>query len=222
MIQDSIDDEMKRIADSGNHHLILHFINCTYQDKQSFSTFSILQKLIRRKMKKYGIQSSILTVMHMFRNFLITKEEEQHLYAEKYKNERIWLHMPGVRDDIQDWPRVEDKRFIGDDLELFWNKLKNKEEIEDELVVNLLLPKLTDEEMKLVAEKDQAHFNTYCAIHADVSNDVMKMSESKDKYVFTIGQRYTNQLSLGPNFTSSADEILQESFQYFIDYLLIN
>ena len=59
-----------------------------------------------------------------------------------------------------------------------WSILKKEE------VMSFLLPKLTDEELKLVQVKDYDHLATYSrGFFADVDTKEMKKSASKDKYL---------------------------------------
>ena len=184
--------------------MIPHFIYCMSENYVDFEGY---EKMFRRKMKKYGIRSSILTVLHMARHNLITKETQKQAYEGKLKNERDWSYFEGS---------------VTDDLESFLNKLINKEEITREMFWSFFLPKLTEEELKLVAEKDYDHLNTYWAgSTADVDEEEMKRSDSKDKYVRVLCRRYTIPLTLDANVTLSADEILEESFQYILNDLTI-
>ena len=54
------------------------------------------------------------------------------------------------------------------------------------------LPKLTDEELKLIEEKDPIFFRTFVyGYHADVDEAEMKLSESNSKFVRATGGRLT-------------------------------
>ena len=174
------------MIDFGNDEMMPHFIYCYIY---SFC-FKQLKKLILSRMKIYGIQSSILTGLQMYRRELVTKEKSKEAYEGKLKNEYLWEGYEGS---------------INDDLESFFNNLQeisNLEEIKAEEVESFFLPKLTKEELKLVEEKNREHMMTYWyKWNADVDQEEMKKSDSKDKYVHTQCLRWTIHLevSSAPN-----------------------
>ena len=83
---------------------------------------------------------------------------------------------------------------VQEDLESFFEKLKiGKEERED--IATYFLPKLTNEEMKLVEMKDQEHLEEYVWYFigrpVDVDAVEFEESESNSKYVRAKCVRYT-------------------------------
>ena len=103
----------------GNDSMTPHFIYCGGYGYYNYY-FEKLKKFILTKMKKYKIQSSIFTVLNMRRINLITKEKAKYLSKGKLKN---------------DWEYKEYQNgSINDDLESFWNRILNSEEIKDENV----------------------------------------------------------------------------------------
>ena len=91
---------------------------------------------------------------------------------------------------------------IQDDLESFFEKLKiGNEKRED--VVTYFLPKLTNEELKLVELKDENHLQEYVwqiiGRTVDVDPEQMKKSESDSKYVRSKCVRYTYLLKTSKN-----------------------
>ena len=69
--------------------------------------------------------------------------------------------------------------------------------MDKEEVWSFCTPKLTKEELKLVKEKNKEHMMTYFRqFYADVGDEEMKKSNSKDKYVHTRCLRKTGYLSL--------------------------
>ena len=131
-----------------------------------------LQEIILKNMKKYGIQSSVLTLMVTWRNCLMTKEKVQKAYEGKLKNDKNWNFYEGS---------------INDDLERFWINLQNETEVKNEDVTSFLTPKLTDEELKLVREENVEKKVPMI----DVDAEEMKKSNSKSKYVHGSCSRYT-------------------------------
>ena len=151
-------------------------------------------------MKKYGLQSSILTRLRMNRRNLITKEKFKAAYQGKMKNEFGWRDYEGS---------------INDDLESFFNNLQeisSQEEVKEGHVRSFFLPKLTKEELKLVDEKNSEHMMTYWGkFYADVDEEEMKKSDSKDKYVHVGCFRETAVLNLDDDLSETSSETSTES-----------
>ena len=189
-----------------NADLVPHIIYC-YGDGY-YHYDDELEKFIMSRMKKYGLQSTIFTTLFMGRQNLITKEKSKAAYEGKLKNERDWKDYEGS---------------INDDLESFIDNLQeisSLEEVKKQEVWSFFLPKLTKEELKLVEEKNSderyKHMMTYSATfsdyrkdNADVDEDEMKKSDSKDKYVHGRCYRWTKVLNLDQ--TSSESTITNES-----------
>merc|ERR1712126_336966 len=98
------------------------------------------KKMFLTRMKKYGIQSSILTMLIIGRYNLITKEKAKDASKGKLKNEELWGEIS-----------------INDDFEMFLTNLLNSKEISEEEVRSFFTPKLTKEELKLVEVKNKEH-----------------------------------------------------------------
>ena len=94
--------------------MMAHFIYCGgyYLDYDEDD----LEKMILSSMKKYGLQSTILTTLLMSRQNLITKEKSKEAYQGKLKNEDDWYHYEGS---------------INDDLESFINHLQEISSLEE-------------------------------------------------------------------------------------------
>ena len=118
-----IDEGLKSMISFGNVELMPHFIysgNSYYQEN--------FKKMFLTKMKKFRIKSSILTMLEMCRQKLVTKEKAKEASEGKLKNERDW--------------RFEEVS-INDDLEMFLTNILNSKEIEMEVVRSFHTPKLT-------------------------------------------------------------------------------
>ena len=178
------------MIDFGANDVMPHFIYCIthlMNTRNHYDEFEKLKEIILVKMQKYGIQSSILTTLRMYRRNLITKEKSKQAAEGKLKNE-------------PDWRRYEGS--INDDLDSFINNLQNSNDVEDECVESFFLPKLTKEELKLVEEKNAEYMWSYAFGNiADVDVKEMKESDSKDKYVHSSCQRRTVHLILESNQT---------------------
>ena len=94
-----------------------------------------LKEIILTKMRKYGIQSSLLTMFWIQRLNLVTKEKIKKAAEGKLKNDEEWENYDGS---------------INDDLESFLINLQNQKEVKYESVESFFTPKLTNEELKLI------------------------------------------------------------------------
>ena len=159
-----------------------HFIYCGYHYN---AVQKKLNEMILTKMRKYEIQSSILTMLVMERWHLVTKEKVKRAAGGELKNEIWWSDYEGS---------------INDDLEGFLINLKNQKEVKYEFVRSFFTPKLTNEELKLVLEGSEEHLNTYSdyslGLNPDVDVEEMKKSDSKSKYVHARCWRITIPLRL--------------------------
>ena len=136
-------------------------------------------------MRKYGIKSSILTMLFMGRSNLVTKEKVKQAYKGKLKDSEGW---------------VDEEKSINDDLERFMINLQNQKEVKDENVYSFFLPKLTNEELKFVQDGNKQHLKTYLnhflGGNPDVDVEEMKKSDSKSKYVHASCWRRTMKLNI--------------------------
>ena len=159
-----------------------HFIYC-HTELLYPDAFENLKEKFLKKMKKYGIwNGGILTTLYMRRRILITNEKSKEAAEGKLKNEPIWEDYEGS---------------INEDLESFINNLHNSNEISDEEVRSFFMPKLTNEELKLVEEKNKQHMMTYwLGFGADVDVEEMERSDSTAKFVHSSCLRKTVRLTL--------------------------
>ena len=96
----------------GNDELMPHFIYCgNYYQTERVENF---KEIILEEMKKIGIQSSMLTMLYMGRDELITKEKAKEVWDGKAEHE----YGPP-------WGEIS----INDDLEKFRRNLLNSKEI---------------------------------------------------------------------------------------------
>ena len=176
-----------------------HFIYCGTYHFYIEKRQGKLKEIILTKMRKYGIQTSILTMVNMLRSNLITKEKVKKAAEGKLKDDEDWKHYKGS---------------INDDLERFFINLQDENEIKEEGVSSFFAPKLTNEEMKLVQERNQEHLNTYsrhiAGLNPDVDVEEMKQSNSKSKFVHGGCVRCTIPLTLD---TIQTDDITKDELQ---------
>ena len=171
-----------------NDDFVPHFIYCYNYDMYMHN----LKKMLLSRMKKYGIQSSTLTTLRILRINLMTKEKSKQAYEGKLKNEFDW--------NVYDGSMIDDLESFVDNLQ----KISSLEKIEEEYVVSFFLPKLTKEELKLVEHKNSGHMLTYWdRFDADVDEEEMKKSDSKNKYVHGRCYRETKVLNLDDIFSET-------------------
>ena len=76
----------------GNDELMPHFIYCgNYYQTERVENF---KEIILEEMKKIGIQSSMLTMLYMGRDELITKEKAKEVWDGKLENEKAPIYFP--------------------------------------------------------------------------------------------------------------------------------
>jgi len=179
------DGGVKSISDFGKDDLMPHFIYCGIHYFGPEERIEKLKEIILTIMRKYGIQSAIMTMLDMSRMNLVTKEKVKKAYKGELKNDEDWKDYEGS---------------INDDLERFLINLQNQKEVKDEGVGSFFTPKLTNEESKLVQEGYKEHLKTYLdhfrGLNPDVDVEEMKKSDSKSKYVHAQCARLTFPLTL--------------------------
>ena len=172
----------KIISDYGETHLMPHLIYCGMH--YFWDGKDQLRRTFLDKMKNYGIRTAILTMLNMWRCNLVTKETVQQAYDGKLKDEIDW----------------KDRESVHDDLEKFFSNLENHESVGEEWVNSFFTPKLTEEELKLVEERNEQHLSTYedhfQGINPDLNLEEMKKSDSASKYVHGCCIRQTFYLTL--------------------------
>ena len=147
-----------------------------------------LRSFLRQRMKKFKMKKTMLTKIYMMQTYLITKE-----VMEKFcKREFTFSSM---------------KVSVADDLEELFEKIRRGKKSHlgkklDDEVWTYFLPKLTREELKLVAKKDPSYMAKFSGpFHEDsdernpdkidVSEADMEASESDSKFVRGVCRRVT-------------------------------
>ena len=147
-------------------------------------------------MEKYNIQHAVLTLLYMERHKLITKES---MKAEYKGRPRCCIgHYDGS---------------VHDDTDAFATQMLTKVELTSvdhaDFVATFFLPKLSNEELKLVKDRNEDHLKTYfyhCeGFDPDVPKDEMAKSKSKSKYVACECMRFTIELNLDEVYAEHQD-----------------
>ena len=181
---ETIDDGIKCISDFGKDDLKPHLIYCGWYYSDDFYGANRLKEMIWMKMFKFGIRSLVLTTLNMRRSKLVTNEKVKKAYkGELQKHYSSW-----------------EEGSINDDLEKFIINLQNKNEMKEEFVSSFFTPKLKNEEMKLIRDRNLKHLMTYefydDGMNPDVDVEEMKKSDSKSKYVHVNCERTTIHLDI--------------------------
>ena len=167
----------------GKDDLVPHFIYCGMHHEWLKEIF--LHEMLLMKMKSYGLQFAILTELEMYRLQLVTKETVKKAYKGELKNDKDWKYYD---------------ESIHDDLEKVFIDLQDGKKITNEEVFSFFTPKLTEEELKLVEERNEQQLSTYSRHYfgndPDVDAEEMKKSDSKSKYVHVHCYRATMPLAL--------------------------
>ena len=158
-----------------------HFIYCGI-DSTQVPKLEELEDILLAKMKINGIESSMITTLHMERLSVVTKETNIQAYEGKLND--------GYHVGWDDYTES-----VNDDLETFFYKCLNQEddqekgdEDEDE-VWSFFLPKLTEKEFKLLKNRDQEYLKTFYFYRPEEYEDqliedlaLIEISDSKEKY----------------------------------------
>ena len=161
-----IDSVFNKIVESKAEYLKTHFVYAGDYYAVDYNV-SKLNTLILKGIKKYNIRKAMLTIISMSRLSLITKE--------------------GMEDKCMD--KDEERQSINDDLESLFQDLQLGSE-PDYFVSTYFLPKLTEEELKLVERDDSTYTRTFLN-RTDLDENEMKASVSDSKYVNTFCERET-------------------------------
>ena len=139
-------------------------------DYYAFSYSDKLRLIILKEMKKYNFKSVMLTRLTLWRFKLISKDKVIDYCLGKDEHH---------------------KESVNDDLNSFFDYLR-LDKTPQSLAHTYFLPKLIDEEMNLIGEKDPIFFRTFMyGYHVDVDEAEMKLSESNSKFVRATGGRLT-------------------------------
>ena len=177
-----LDFAMKKIS----HNMEIHFIYAGFIYMSEQDDPAHLYSFIFDMMKKYKMKSSMFTMISMFKSHLVTKEVMEDYYKGRFKDENDF-----------------DKASVHDDLEIFFekNKLGNDIELVPPPPLGMYcLPKLTEDELLLINNKDEDYLRTFAYFHVnespDIEDDEMKLSESKSKFAYCMCFRVSARLTL--------------------------
>ena len=143
-------------------------------------------------MREYGVRSAILTILNLRRYRLTTKEKVKQKYRDAHEAE--------LKGDKQ----APILRSLNDDLEYFYDSLQNPErKPKVEECAGFLTKKLTEEELRLVDQKNQDFLNTF-SFYTQLdgrSNDgylfnndieqIKKSSDPESKFSYSSCHRWT-------------------------------
>ena len=156
--------EMRRLAENKSEDLALHFV---YAGDSFWGDNDKLLSFMFTGMKKHNLKEVMMTILKMERINLITKETMEgfcEFLRKKLRNESV-----------------------NEDLESLFERIRLGTQPESEQVRTYFLPKLTEEELELVEQKDPNYLGTFAwtiqNFNPDVDRTEMKLSESDSKFV---------------------------------------
>ena len=155
-----------------------------------------LRSIILNGMKKHKIKSVMVTSIYLRRTELITKEK-----MESYCKGEEWL-----------------KNSVNDDLESLFENIRLGKELVG-VVDTYFLPKLTEEELELVARRDTSFLQTFLLGHPDVDETAMMLSESDSKYVYgeSWREKFVMENSSETSSESSSENLSENSLENLIE-----
>ena len=166
------EDGIKAFADFENDGSVLHCIYCADHFFDA-SRIEVMRFVFLVLLKKYKIESLIMTFLIMRRENLITKEEVEKAYV-------------GILNNNDDWK--DGKLSVNDDLELFFTDLVQNQGYFGERSSNsFFTPKLSQQELELMEQGDFEYLMSFYdyekGFDPDVDYEKMRMSVSKSKYL---------------------------------------
>ena len=178
------------------NELMPHFIYCGNHYSGNKEVQLQLQDIFLEKMKKHGVQSSMLTLLSLSRSHLVTKEQVKKAYKENIVYEER---------SISTGEKIKVEQSIHEDLETLFHNLQIQVNVKEAnvpigCVHSYFFPMLTEKEKKLVASKNEEHLKTYSRHsrggNPDVDPKEMALSDSKSKFVHNYCWRMTYPLKL--------------------------
>ena len=175
--------------------LMPHFIYCGDHYSVEKEAQHKLQEMFLEKMRKHGVQSSMLTFLSLSRSHLVTKEEVKKAYKENIVYEQR---------SLSTGEKIKAEQSIHEDLETLFHNLQNQVNVKEAnvpigCVHSYFFPMLTEKEKKLVESKNEEHLKTYSRHpwrNPDVDPKEMALSDSKSKFVHNYCWRITYPLKL--------------------------
>ena len=144
-----------------------------------------IKNLFKMEMKKRGIKQSMITFLFRWRYNCVTNEKNKEIYKQGGK--------------VIGWNLVE--KSIGDDLEDFLERIKNKKVQKEETgpdgygVETFHLAMLTPNEKRKLEIQDQQYKGTFLdgfgGLNPDVPKEEMDKSDSTSKYALSDCRRNT-------------------------------
>ena len=151
------------MASFGNDEMTPHFVYAgSYYHSDRDEHF---KEMFLTAMKKNKIKSSMLTMLCMWQVELVSEEKAKEAWDGKLKNAKTWGEIS-----------------VYDDLEIFYANILNSKEIKEEVVHSYLTSKLTEEEMKLVENKDVDYLSSFRQSYYTYQEE-LEESNSNSKYV---------------------------------------
>ena len=176
-----IDSALQKAVGNNSNGLDFHVINVGHRFNYC------VENSLRKVLQKYKLESVLVTTLYMYKDLLISKETMEHICTGKAYRQIQHRDEDGVQFGYTN--RYEDS--VNDDLESFFEDLRLGRQPTN-WNWTYFLPELTQDELKLVEEKNKNYFETFVwSTNPDVDEDEMKLSTSSSKYVSGYCRRKT-------------------------------
>ena len=144
-----------------------------------------MNPVIVKIMENLKLKSLIFTMVFMFRNHIVTKEEMKDFYKGKFEDDKGF-----------------DKLSVQDDLDSFFDQANTFYFVDASTAGMFHLPMLTDEELTYLENKDENYLRLYADFHTGENPDVdalsMIKSQSKSKFAYYMCLRFSGSFSNKP------------------------
>lgn len=138
---------------------------------------STLNLFIFYMVKKYQLKSCLFTLISMFKSHLVPKNVMEDYYKGSLKDENLSLTIENYRESVHD------------NLDTFFEQIKLGNNVESVLPTLGMcwFPKLTEDELVLVENKNEDYSRTFAdflGIYQNIDEHKTKNSESESKFAF--------------------------------------
>ena len=150
-----------------------------------------LKGFVSAAIKKYNLPSVMLTYLNMSRHHLVTKEMVDFMLSDNEEFHFMSSICPRLNPSYTGYTGNE--QTVNDEIESFFEDIQlGREPISKSRTY--FLPKLTEKELQLVAKKDRVYLQSLLFREPHVPEGIMKMSESRSRYVRGVCERRTIEL----------------------------
>ena len=161
---------MNQTKDLDTHFI---FAGNNHKDHDDYhGNYQELETILRNKMNKYRIKSALLTWVWMNRQRLVSKKTMKDYYKGRFESKEGF-----------------DKESVHDDLDSFFQRLQQGENPDGDDVLTFYMPQLTEDELKLVNEKNHDYLETIFSLEPDLNEADLAITDSDSRFIHGICSR---------------------------------